>query len=173
MSPPAVLHQQIAHLYDSHHNWLYGWLYRKLGHRGDANDLAQDTFLRLWTGTKSDGMAELREPRAYLVTIAKRLLINHLERQSLERAYLASLHLLPEPTAPSLEERAILLETLRELDALLDGLPPRARSAFLMSQLDGMNYEDIAKQLQVSVRTVTRYMAQGFEQCLKLMMSQP
>ena len=42
--------------------------------------------------------------------------------------------------------------------------------AYLMSQLEGMSYEDIAAHMQLSVRTVTRYMAQGFRQCLLAML---
>ena len=104
-------------------------------------------------------------------TIAKRLMINYCERQSLERAFMATLEQLPEPLVPSIEEQAIVLETLHELDVLLSELPPNIRSAFLMSQLEGVTYEEIAVRLQVSVRTVTRYMAQGFRQCLRLMLT--
>ena len=43
----------------------------------------------------------------------------YLERRSLEQAYLTSLQLLPEATTLSAEDRAILLETLEELDTLL------------------------------------------------------
>lgn len=161
----------LGSMYVQHNHWLVAWLQRKLGNRSDAADLAQDTFTRIWASAKTDTIAEIREPRAYLTTVAKRLLVNHLERRSLEQAYLISLHLLPEAQVMSVEARAILLETLQELDALLDALPPKVRMAFLMSQLEGMSYEDIAAQMQLSVRTVTRYMAQGFRQCLQVMLN--
>jgi len=171
--------QQQAHaLYREHHGWLFSWLRGRLGNSFDAADIAHDTFLRIWSGLRAGALPTLHEPRAYLTTVAKRLVINHHERQSLERAYQASLALLPEalvPEAlvPSVEERAILLETLHELDALLDELPARVRTAFLLSQLEGLGYDDIAVRLGVSVRTVTRYMAQGFAQCLRLMLATP
>ncbi|RQO61598.1 RNA polymerase subunit sigma [Variovorax sp. KBW07] len=168
----SLLEQDVHNLYSDHHGWLYGWLRKKLGNSFDAADIAHDTFMRVWVGCQADAIPALREPRAYLTTVARRLVVNHYERQSLERAYQASLALLPQALVPSVEERAILLETLHELDALLDELPAKARTAFLMSQLEGLAYEDIAAQLQVSVRTVTRYMAQGFRQCLHLMLTQ-
>src|SRR5690606_33569883 len=168
----SALQREIHILYQDHHGWLYQWLHRKLGNRFDAADLARDTFMRVLAGCRQDAIPVLDEPRAYLTTVAKRLLINFYERQSLERAYEASLSLLPQQHAPGLEERAILLETLQELDALLDALPARVRTAFLLCQLEGMSYEQIAAHLQVSVRTVTRYMAQGFKQCLTLMLAQ-
>ncbi|QIL83737.1 sigma-70 family RNA polymerase sigma factor [Diaphorobacter sp. HDW4A] len=157
-------------MYAVHNGWLIAWLHRKLGNRHDAADIAQDTFTRLCTGNRVQTLAEVREPRAYLVTVARRLMLNHLERRSLEQAYLESLQWLPEESVLSVEERAILLETLAQLDALLNELPMKVRTAFLLSQLDGLAYEAIATHLNVSVRTVTRYMAQGFRQCLRVML---
>lgn len=173
MSHPAAWPQPLEHLYKSHHGWLRAWLGRRLGNASDAEDLAHDTFVRVLKGHRGSdqrSLAELREPRAYLTTVAKRVVINHYERQSLERAYMASLQSTPEPMACSEEDRAVLLETLRELDCLLDAMPAKVRTAFLLSQLEGLPYDEIASRLGVSERTVTRYMAQGFSQCLQLML---
>lgn len=71
--------------------------------------------------------------------------------------------------APSPEQRALVLETLHEIDAMLDALPPIVRRTFLLSQLDGVKYEDIAQQLEISLTSVKRYMAQAFRQCLVAM----
>lgn len=160
------LHREIATLYTEHHGWLQGWLRRKVGNAFDAADLAQDTFVRI-LGARDPQAIET--PRAYLTTVAKGVLVNWCRRQALERAYLEALAQLPEPEAPSPEQRAVVLETLHEIDAMLDALPPLARRAFLLSQLDGMKYEDIARQLGVSLTSVKRYMAQAFRQCLALM----
>ena len=51
---------------------------------------------------------------------------------------------------------------------MLNGLPPKVREAFLLSQLDGLTYAQVAQRLDVTVRTVKRYMAQAFEQCILL-----
>ncbi len=169
MPPPNP--QSTETLYRDHHSWLRAWLRGRLGCSETAADLAQDTFLRVWMKSRVDLSLEVREPRAYLRAIAKRLLINHYDRQSLERAFNEALACLPEPLVPSLEDQSIVLETLYELDALLGALPVQVRSAFLMSQLEGLTYEEIAIRLNVSVRTITRYMAQGFRQCLSLALS--
>ena len=110
----------------------------------------------------------LREPRAYLSTLAKGVVSEPWRRQALERAYLETLALLPEPLALSPEERLSLLQTLDEIDAMLDGMSPKAREAFVLSQLEGLTYAAIAERLQISERTVKRYMQQGFERCLAL-----
>ncbi|MNI35733.1 putative RNA polymerase sigma factor FecI [compost metagenome] len=51
------------------------------------------------------------------------------------------------------------------LDHLLDGLPPKARAAFLMSQLDGLTYPDIAERLGVSLSSVQQYMVRAMTAC--------
>ncbi|MFZ4963841.1 MULTISPECIES: sigma-70 family RNA polymerase sigma factor [Pseudomonas] len=151
-------------LYRDHSGWLESWLRRRMGNAWDAADLSQDTFLRVLSSSQQ--LADLREPRAYLLTVGKRLLSNFYTRRSLEQAYLEALAQLPEECVPSPEQRWLLLETLQALDELLDGMPAVVRRAFLWSQLEGLGYRDIAERLQVSERTVKRYMAQAYEHCL-------
>ncbi|MNT11536.1 putative RNA polymerase sigma factor FecI [compost metagenome] len=165
MSDAALPPEQTFHdLYRDHRSWLEGWLKRRMGNGSDAADLSQDTFVRLLAS--SQRIADLQEPRAYLATVGKRLLANFYQRRSLEQAYLDALALLPEDCVPSPEQRWILLETLQALDELLDGLPGPVRRAFLLSQLEGLGYQEIAERLQVSERTIKRYMAQAYEHCL-------
>jgi RNA polymerase sigma factor (sigma-70 family) len=147
--------QDIATLYADHHGWLQGWLRKKLGSTACAADVAHDTFMRLLD--REDAVAA-REPRAFLATVAQRVLFNHYRRQKLEQAYLDVLAQLPSPHAPSPEERALLLSTLFELDRMLDGLPPPVKRAFLLRQLDELPQEDIARRLDISLATVKRHL---------------
>lgn len=156
---------QIHFLYANHHDWLKNLLRKKLGCSQRAADLTHDTFVRILANTPT----AISEPRAYLTTVAKGVLINWYRRQALERAYLDALATLPEREAPSPEQHHIILETLCEIDALLDTLPPLIKRAFLLSQIEGLKYENIAAQLNVSLITVKRYIKQAFLQCLIVM----
>lgn len=159
----TAVQRDLTTFYHEHHAWLQGWLSRKVGNPVDADDLAQDTFTRILV---SRDLSTVREPRAYLTTIAKGLVVNWYQRQALERAYLEALAALPETQAPSAEQRYILLETLLEVDRILDALPPKVRRAFLLSQIEEMKYADIAKQMGLSIVTIKRYMKQAFLHCL-------
>jgi RNA polymerase sigma-70 factor (ECF subfamily) len=160
MPTEATLHT----FYRDHHGWLESWLRRRMGNAWDAADLSHDTFLRVLSSSQQ--IVDMREPRAYLLTVGKRLLSNFYSRRSLETAYLEALAQMPEESAPSPEQRWLLLETLQALDELLDGLPPLVRRAFLLSQLEGLGYREIAERMAVSERTIKRYMAQAYEHCL-------
>lgn len=153
---------QIEALYSGHHGWLRGWLGKKLGDMHQGADLAHDTFVRLLA--KQEAIA-IQEPRAFLTTVAQRVLANHWRRQQLERAYLEALAHVPQAMAPSEEERAILLQTLAEIDRLLDGLPPPVRRAFLLTQLDGLGHAEVAALMSISVTTVKRYLVKAAMQC--------
>ena len=105
------------------------------------------------------------EPRAFLTTIAKRVLFNHYRRQDVERAYIETLAQMPEMVAPSEEHKAIILQTLVELDELLDGLPRQIKRAFLLAQVDGLTYPQIAAELGISVATVKRHLNKAAMRC--------
>ncbi len=152
-------------LYTHHHAWLAGWLRARLGGCSDlAADLAHDTFLRLWKADR--GATPLAEPKAYLATVGRGLLIDHFRRRDLELAYLAALAARPVATQPSEEERAIVLQTLQRLDRLLDGLDPKPRQALLWAQLEGWEHARIAEALGVSVSSVKKYIHKALVHCL-------
>lgn len=163
---PGVMPLSSVHpvesLYQAHHSWLTGWLRRKLGCPDSAADLAQDTFIRVLTAREPPVIIE---PRAFLTTLAKRVLFNHYRRQDLERAYLDTLAQMPEVVAPSEQEKAIILQTLMELDQLLDGLPHAVKRAFLLAQVDGLTYPQIAAELDISVATVKRHLNKAAMRC--------
>lgn len=154
----------IEALYRGHHGWLYTTLRKKLGNAMDAADLAQDTFTRILASR----VPVIEQPRAYLSCVAKGILVNWYQRKALERAYLDALALLPISEVPSPELRFMTLETLHEIDTMLDALPAPVKRTFLLSQIGGLKYEDIAGQLGVSLITVKRYMKQALVQCLML-----
>lgn len=153
----------IGLLYSRHHGWLKSWLQSKLGNHGDAADLAQDTYLRLISSGRLPARDE--QSRAFLVQVAKGLVVDLYRRRALEQAYLDALAARPAELAPSPETRALVLEALFEVDAMLDRLPARARDAFLLSQLEGLGYKEIAQKLSVSVSAVQKYMITALAAC--------
>ncbi|ABX35912.1 RNA polymerase, sigma-24 subunit, ECF subfamily [Delftia acidovorans SPH-1] len=161
-SPSPSLSAHVESLYLAHHGWLQGWLRKKVGNAFDAADLAQSTFLKV-LGAK--GLDQLQEPRAYLTTIARNLLINQVRRRAIEQAYLDALAAMPEPVAPPPEVRLMVLETLVEIDRRLGRLPALAKQAFLLAQLEGLGYGEIAAELGISVSTVKRHLAKAAMRC--------
>ncbi|WP_437881999.1 sigma-70 family RNA polymerase sigma factor [Pseudomonas sp. LRF_L74] len=157
----------VGGLYREHGSWLQGWLYRRVGSSSQAADFAQDVFVRLLGVQHKNGrLPDLERPRAYLATVGRHLVHDHFRRQSLERAYLEALAAMPAEVALSAEELTLIHETLEQVDRLLSGMRPLVRQVFLLSQFEGLNYVQIARQLEIGERSVKRYMAQAFEACV-------
>lgn len=159
--------QNLEMLYREHHSWIYTWLYRRLGNSADAADLAQDTFIRVIT---RKSLLEIEQPRAYLTTVAKSLMLNWFNRRNIEQAYLEVLANQPEFEHPSPEQRYLIVETLIEVIQLLDALPDQIRDVFLHAQLENMNYQQIADQFNLSLSTVKRHIKKAYIHCLTAML---
>jgi len=157
-------------MYRDHRGWLLAWLRRNVACPQRAEDLSQDAFVRL---LNRDELLTPREPRAFLVAIAKGLLFDYFRRAALEQAYLTELMLIPEDEQPSVEEQQMILDDLKAIDRLLGKLSTKARAAFLYNRLDGLSHAEIAGKLGVSVPRVRQYLAQGLRQCYIALYGEP
>ncbi|MBK5440722.1 sigma-70 family RNA polymerase sigma factor [Pseudomonas sp. TH32] len=162
--PPHTI--AVQHIYEQHHSWLHSWLKGKLHNACDAADVAHDTFVRILGGRNA---AQILEPRDYLATVARGLVIDRYRRRAIEQAYLQTLADRPEATAISEEDKAIIIETLVAVDKALHGLGERARRIFMLSQVEGLTYQQIADQLRVSLTTVKKHMVRALTECALIM----
>lgn len=163
---PLTTSEHLDHLYVEHHSWLYSVLCRRMGNAFDAADLAQDTFLRLFL--KPIELDSDNSARAYLNKVSKHLCVDLWRKRELERAWLEQNTGLVESHSISAEQQNLILETLQQIDQMLRELPQKVATAFLLSQLKGMTYKQIAEVLSVSERMVKKYMAQALFHCAML-----
>ena len=152
-------------IYKNDHPWLERRLVNGLRNREDAEDVAGEAFTQLLC---LPALEHLHEPRAMLITIARRITWRLWRRRELENAWLEVLRLQPEALEPSAEERVQTLQSLHVLDTALDGLSSKARMAFLYSQLDGMTHAEIATRLKVSPTMVRKYIVQALRRCCEV-----
>lgn len=165
MADSQPVKDPFSEFYGTNHRWLRAWLFRRLQCPHDAADLAQDTFLRVMRAPQP---VAIEEPRAFLATVARRLISNLFRRRSLERAYLEELANFMEACVPSEEELALVHEALVRIDQMLHGLPLRVRHVFILSRLDGLPQPEIARQLGISVATVERDLRRALLHCLSV-----
>ncbi|AKA23047.1 sigma-70 family RNA polymerase sigma factor [Pseudomonas chlororaphis] len=159
----------VGSLFRSHYVWLCGRLRGHLHASSEAGasaeDIAADTFVQLLSRPE---VAPIRQPRALLTTISQRLMYQLWRRRDLERAYLDALQHEADSVPPSPQDLAQMLEALEAIDRLLDGLPAKVKATFLLSQVNGLTYPQIAEQLGISQRSVSDYMTRVAQRCLRL-----
>lgn len=115
--------------------------YRMLGSVADAEDVVQDAYLR-WLATDRDAV---RQPAALLRTIVTRLCLNELKSARRRReTYIGPW--LPEPIVEADETDSIDDITL-PLMMVLERLSPLERAAFLLHDVFGIGFDDIASAL--------------------------
>lgn len=160
-TPPA---DSLDALYKGYHGWLLGWLRRRLECPHNAADMAQDTFIRLLS---AGSYVAPNEPRAFLATVARRLLMDRGRRQKLEQAYRQELarHAECLEQAPSAEQVMAAVQALEHIARALEAMAPRMRQVFVLRHLDGLSHAEIAQQLGVSTKTVQNDLVQALLRC--------
>ncbi|WP_298399667.1 sigma-70 family RNA polymerase sigma factor [Sphingobium sp.] len=110
--------------------------YRMLGSVADAEDVVQDAFLR-WMGTDR---SNIREPEAFLRRTVTRLCLDHLKSARVQReTYVGPW--LPEPLV---EEEEDTEDVALPLMLALERLSPLERAAFLLHDVFGLGFEEVA-----------------------------
>lgn len=161
---PLAPAETLEALYQGHHGWLLGWLRRRLHCPHNAADVAQDTFIRVLC---AGPYVAPSQPRAFLATVARRLLIDNGRRKRLEQAYRDELELwaCSLDQAPSPEQILLAVQVLESIDRALSRLAPRVREAFMLRHLEGLSQNDIAVRLGISLRTVQMDLVSALEAC--------
>ncbi|UPL14743.1 RNA polymerase sigma-70 factor [Microbacterium galbinum] len=148
LSPADGLNDALE-TFDAHHRRLFGVAYRMLGSVSDAEDIVQETWIR-WQGAERAG---IREPVAFLTTIATRLSINALTSARARReTYVGPW--LPEPVNTD-DDPALGAERAEALQfavlIMLEKLTPTERAAYVLREAFDYPYPRIAEVISVSV----------------------
>ncbi|MGW6707780.1 RNA polymerase sigma factor SigJ [Streptomyces sp. NPDC054956] len=127
---------------------LFSIAYGMTGSVGDAEDLVQDAFLGLTRAQRAG--TEIAAPKAYLTTSVTRLGINHLSSARVRRETYVG-EWLPEPVVvttdrPGPAEHAELADSLSmAFLVLLEALSPVERAVFMLREVFGYDYADVAR----------------------------
>lgn len=144
---------------------LRRFLAARLRNAADAPDLAQEVYLRL---LRLERHELIRNPEAYLITVASHLLSEHTLRQTAAPIVVdigdafAELHSVAEHD-PS--EHADAQQRIEELERAMDKLPPKAQAALLLHRRDGYTLDEIGTQLGVSRGMAKKYLAKALAHC--------
>lgn len=145
-------------LIERHQHAVIGTVAKMLGNPSDAEDIAQQVFIRLWKS------APRYRPSAkfttFLFTIARNLVFNESRRRSRKKEYSMDereedYHLQAPDTRNASPDQGILQSELQSaVDSAIAQLPEKQRLAVVLRRYEGMPYEEIASILGLSVSAV-------------------
>lgn len=148
-----------------HGRRLRRYLAARLRNAADAPDLVQEVFLRL---LRIERHESIRNPEAYVMTIAAHVLHQHTLRRATDPESLSAVDVLVDLQAAIESDPVTRLDAhtrLEELDRALERLPPNVHATFVLHRRDGMTLEEIAKILGVSRPMVKKYLAKAVFKC--------
>lgn len=149
-------------VFRTHYSGMASFVQRFVRTPDVAEELVQDLFLKLWT--KREQLSDIETFRTYLYRAARNQALNWLRRQKLERRWQEE-HAGDEEatTAQTADEDASEHEVAVAVRAAIDRLPPRCREVFLLSRDGGLTYLEIARTLDISVKTVETQMGRALK----------
>lgn len=130
---------------------VFALLSRMLGAVPEVEDLAQETFLRAFRALPSFDIQGAARPSTWLLTIATRLALDRLRRQSRDGALRG---IEAQPPAPSPEHDLEQAELRRAIARAVEALPFDQRAAFVLSEFHALSIADIARALEAPESTV-------------------
>jgi RNA polymerase sigma-70 factor (ECF subfamily) len=134
-------------LFAEYRGYLFSLAQRILGSGIDAEDLLQETFIR-WQETS---LTQIRSPKAFLVTVLKRLCLNHLQSAQTRREINVDPH--DQERASTEQSTHDAFESISALTILLERLSPKERAVLLLREVFDCDYDEIASV--ISKRTDT------------------
>jgi RNA polymerase sigma-70 factor, ECF subfamily len=145
----------MARLYKRYGRAAYSLILRMVRDRAAAEDLVQETFLRIWNRARSfDRQRGALGP--WILTVARDRAIDHLRSASGRRAAGALELSQLEPTGlfTQIEDSALSIARSRRLKAAFEKLPPDQRTAIELAYFEGLSHTEMAERMQQPPGTV-------------------
>lgn len=144
-----------ATLLDRYSQVLFEHVYRKIGHREDAEDITQEIFLSFWKNRTTIHVDINNSLRSYLFGSAKYKVIDYYTKAAVQIPQLQPLDSIQEMRAATHADDALLTKELQcLLEKELDAMPERMRKPLQLSREEEMTIREIALLLQISEQSV-------------------
>jgi RNA polymerase sigma-70 factor (ECF subfamily) len=151
--------QAFAAVFREHYPALVASAERLLGDRAAAEDTAQEVMLELWR--RREALPDDMSLRAYLHQSSRNRALNRIRHARVVRQ--AEPHVRPPTASPPADGSVSALELEAATRAAVAELPEEVRETFRMSRVDGLTYAEIARVMDVSVKTVEARMGRALK----------
>jgi RNA polymerase sigma-70 factor (ECF subfamily) len=148
-------HAAFNHLLTRHLDSIHRYLTRLAGSAADADDLAQETFMRVWLNAHS-----YQPGRVAVTTWIHRIAHNACVDELRRRRSMTALEAAPEPATGERNGDQVT-ERLEHLEAALGSLPEAQRSALVLSRIQGFSNRESAQIMNLSVRALESLLARA------------
>ena len=149
----ALNKEKFKNLFDRYFDSVRNYLLYRGADTDLATDIAQDVFMKIWD---KQMLIDIDKAAGLLYKIAGNMFISLYRRKKVEINYLKSIELVENVVSP--EEQVQYEELRKKYLVALGKLTEKQRTVFLMSRMEGLKYQEIAKRLNISVKAVEKRM---------------
>jgi RNA polymerase sigma-70 factor (ECF subfamily) len=135
-------------LYARHNRQVLAFAFHLTHSAVDAEDILQDTFLKLWSGREQ--LPDIERFDNYIFMIARNRTVDHLRRVSLQQKLVDQVWANISEVSDELEQQLDAEESRKLIDHALAGLSPQKQTIFWLSRQRGLSHEEISQQLHLS-----------------------
>jgi len=153
-----ITSKEYRDLYNEYYNSIRNFLYFKTSDNSLAEDVAQDTFLKLW---EIRDKIDLKTVKSWLYTVAGNTAINRLKRRQLQYKFVNQ-----SEKRSAQEDPQYLMEInefQEKLQKVLNKIPEGNREVFLMNRIEGLKYREISERLGIGVKAVEKRMSKALQ----------
>jgi len=148
-------------LYKTYFEVIYKYSFRILGQTDMAEDMTQETFVKLYDHFNSG--QNLNNPKAWLYIVASNLCYNQLRRKKTYHQIIEN-NFIPNKNESNLEEEFIKQEEQTEIRKALKKLPIRDQMLLQLYQ-DELSYAEIAEVLKIKKTSVGKLLSRAIKKC--------
>ena len=139
-------------LYDAYSPKIYAFALSYLKNEADAEELLQEVFLKLWV--VRDSLDISKNIKSFLFKICINLIYDFIRRKNIEKAYLDYSGTNTQAISENTWHEVVYNEMLSNLQQLVSSMPEQRQRIFRLSKEEDLTNDEIAKQLNLSRRTV-------------------
>ncbi|MGD2132161.1 MAG: sigma-70 family RNA polymerase sigma factor [Maricaulaceae bacterium] len=155
-------------MFQENESILKGFIRRNSPSSVDVEDITQETILR---ALQAEREREIREPRAYLFSIARNVVRDALDRKS--RSIIDFIEDFGSQTdisdEPLVDEQVDSRQRMRLFWEAVATLPQQCQRVFVLKKVYGYSHQEISKELGISISTTEKHAAAGLKRCSEFM----
>jgi RNA polymerase sigma-70 factor (ECF subfamily) len=148
-------------LYKKYSKRLYKFAYYILKSPEESENIVQDVFLSLWENRNK--VEKDSSVKYYVFTIAYNSAISIIRKKARESQFIEYLKSLQDLNQEPVNIELEYHELTEKLEDIINHLPDRQKSVYLLHKVEGLKYSEIAERLNISVNTIENHMSRAFK----------
>jgi len=153
-------------IFKTYYQPLCRYAYSFLQDKEEAEEVVQSSFINVWE--KRNSIAIETSLKSYLYRMVRNACLNVIKHDKIKQQHVAHELAVTEATYESVAQKVYATELESKITEAIKTLPEQCRIVFQLSRFEELKYQEIADQLQISVKTVENHMGKA----LRLMREQ-